>query len=113
VIPDFCQRVADICSDLDAVLILDTSGCGLTGITRGVFVLKPRLRKLREFAGRPLEYEADRVTAAHELIERDWPKRLRCRRVYTSGVGAGDATVAGITVGSSAAVLNSAAPAAS
>lgn len=117
---NFYQRVADICSELGALLILDTSGGGLTGVTHGVFVLKPSLRELREFAGRQLDSEADQVTAAHQLIETGMAQAIvvstgaegalaitatACHRFPAlpvraiSGVGAGDAMVAGITVG--------------
>ncbi|CAN5852019.1 1-phosphofructokinase family hexose kinase [soil metagenome] len=118
--PDFYQRVADICLDLGALLVLDTSGGGLAGVTHGVFVLKPSLRELREFARRPLETEAEQVIAAHELIERGVTQAVvvskgpegalvvtstTCQQFPAlpvhaiSGVGAGDAMVAGITVG--------------
>jgi 6-phosphofructokinase 2 len=75
---------------------------------------------LREFAGRPLETEADQVAAADELIERGVTQAVvvsmgaegalvmtstTCQRFSAlplhaiSGVGAGDAMVAGVTVG--------------
>jgi 6-phosphofructokinase 2 len=112
--------VADICLNLGALLILDTSGGGLAGVTHGVFVLKPSLRELREFASAPLETEEDQVAAAHELIERGVTQAVvvsmgsegalvvtsaTCQRFPAlpvhaiSGVGAGDAMVAGVTVG--------------
>jgi 6-phosphofructokinase 2 len=112
--------VADTCSDLGALLILDTSGGGLTGVTHGVYLLKPSLRELREYAGQPLETEADQVVAARDLIERGVTQAVvvskgaagalvvtssMCQRFpalpvhAVSGVGAGDALVAGITVG--------------
>jgi 6-phosphofructokinase 2 len=116
----FYQRVAEICAELGARLILDTSGSGLQHITSGVFLLKASVRELRECVGRDLVSESDRVAAAQELI--------RCGRAQNvvvslgsqgallatphrnqrfsaipirsgSGVGAGDAMVAAITVG--------------
>jgi 6-phosphofructokinase 2 len=117
---DYYQRVADICKELDARLVLDTSGSGLRHITSGVFLLKASVRELRECVRCDLTTEADQVAAAQELI--------RCGRAEAvvvslgsqgallatsrgnqrfsaipmrsgSGVGAGDAMVAAITVG--------------
>lgn len=117
---DFYQLVADVCWELGALLILDTSGAGLAGVARGVFLLKPSLRELRDYVGRPLETEIEQVAAARELIERGVTQAVvvslgadgallvtptvshRFAAVPmrgVSGVGAGDAMVAGITVG--------------
>jgi 6-phosphofructokinase 2 len=49
---DFYQRVADICDNLGALLVLDTSGGGLQHIISGVFLLN--VRELRECVGRDL-----------------------------------------------------------
>jgi len=117
---DFYQRVADMCRELGVLLVLDTSGGGLRHITSGVFLLKPSVRELRECCGRDLTTEADQLAAAHELIDsgiaqtvvvslgskgallatphgaqRFSPVPVR----VLSGVGAGDAMVAAITVG--------------
>lgn len=118
--PDYYQRVADICRDRGARLILDTSGAGLKHITSGVFLLKPSVRELRECVGRALATESDQLGAAHELIARgcaevivvslgpdgaflataDVSQRFPAVPVSVgSGVGAGDSMVAGITVG--------------
>lgn len=118
--PDWYQRVADVCRDAGALLILDTSGGGLTHVTSGVFVLKPSLRELRECVGRELTTEAEQLAAAHELIERGvtqavvvslgsagallattgHSQRFSSIPVHAvSGVGAGDAMVAAMTVG--------------
>ncbi len=117
---DFYQRVADICRQLGARLILDTSGGGLQHVSSGVFLLKASVRELRECVGRPLATEADQFAAAHELVN-----SARAQVVLVSlgsqgallatqhasqrfsaipmpggsGVGAGDAMVAAITVG--------------
>ena len=117
---DFYQRVADICRERGALLILDTSGAGLRHISSGVFLLKPSLRELRECVGRELISESEQLAAAHELIDRGCTQFVvvslgsqgallatphgsqRYSPVMVppgSGVGAGDAMTAGITVG--------------
>jgi 6-phosphofructokinase 2 len=117
---DFYQRVAQVCGEAGARLILDTSGAGLRHITSGVFLLKASVRELRECVERGLVNESEQLAAAHELVDRG------CAQVvvvslgskgalvatptasqhyspvmvpFGSGVGAGDAMVAGITVG--------------
>ncbi|WP_269083371.1 1-phosphofructokinase family hexose kinase [Mycolicibacterium obuense] len=118
--PDFYQRVADICAAQDAALILDTSGGGLAHVTSGVHVLKPSLRELRECVGRTLDTAADQRAAARELVDRgvadavvvslgaDGALLVTATASETfpavevlgvSGVGAGDALVAGVVVG--------------
>lgn len=118
--PDWYQRVADICRDSGALLVLDTSGGGLTHVTKGVHLLKPSVRELRECVGRDLVTESEQLAAAHELIDRgvtesvvvslgpggallatsDVDKRFSAVPVrVVSGVGAGDALVAAIVVG--------------
>ena len=67
---DFYQRVADICRERGALLILDTSGAGLRRISSGVFLLKPSVRELRECVGRRLISDSEQLAAAHELIDR-------------------------------------------
>jgi len=114
------QQVADVCRGLGALLILDTSGGGLAGVCRGVFLLKPSLRELCDYVGRPLETEAEQIAAARELITRGMTQAIvvslgaggallvtatstqRFAAVPVqaiSGVGAGDAMVAAIAVG--------------
>ncbi|MBN3508684.1 1-phosphofructokinase family hexose kinase [Mycolicibacterium septicum] len=118
--PDWYQRVADLCGDIDARLILDTSGGGLAHVKSGVFLLKPSLRELRECVGRELETESSQVAAAHDLIHRGVAQTVLVSRggdgallvtatgslrfaaiqvAAGSGVGAGDAMVAATTVG--------------
>ncbi len=117
---DFYQQIADVCRDLGTRLILDTSGTGLQPITSGVFLLKPSVRELRECLGRELATEGEQVAAAQELIQRGQAQvvvvsrghrgallvtpvaaqRIPAIKVRSgSGVGAGDAMVAAITVG--------------
>ncbi|MDT5339161.1 MAG: 6-phosphofructokinase 2 [Mycobacterium sp.] len=119
--PDFYNRIADVCAELDTRLILDTSGSGLRHLVGSkVFLLKPSVRELRECVGRELRDEAEQVAAARELIARGCARNVlvslgsqgallvtakgaqRYPAVTVppgSGVGAGDAMVAGITVG--------------
>ncbi|MGE0778540.1 1-phosphofructokinase family hexose kinase [Mycolicibacterium sp.] len=118
--PQFYQRVADMCRDTGARLILDASGGGLRHVTSGVHVLKPSLRELRECVGRELQTEAEQLDAALELIDRGvtdavvvslgargalsvtsaGAERLPAVAVpVVSSVGAGDAMVAGIVAG--------------
>jgi 6-phosphofructokinase 2 len=117
---DFYQRVADICRHLGARLIVDTSGGGLKHISSGVFLLKASVRELRECVGRPLATEAEQFAAAHELVDSGRAQvvlvslgshgALLATQVSSqrfsaipmsggSGVGAGDAMVAALTVG--------------
>ncbi|MGO9154263.1 1-phosphofructokinase family hexose kinase [Mycobacterium sp.] len=117
---DFYQRVADVCQDVGALLILDTSGGGLQHISSGVFLLKASVRELRECVGRELLTETEQLAAAHELIDRGRAEVVvvslgshgallatqhgshrfsAIPMASGSGVGAGDAMVAAITVG--------------
>ncbi len=116
----FYQRVADMCQEIGVPLVLDTSGGGLAHIASGVFLLKPSVRELRECFGRELVTESDQLAAAHELIDSGvsqavvvsvgskgallatttGSQRFSAIPVrVVSGVGAGDAMVAAITVG--------------
>nr|WP_090344506.1 1-phosphofructokinase family hexose kinase [Mycolicibacterium malmesburyense]CRL76021.1 hexose kinase [Mycolicibacterium malmesburyense] len=118
--PDWYQRVADICRETGSLLVLDTSGGGLTHVNSGVFLLKPSIRELRECVGRDLVTEAAQFAAARELIDRGITQSVvvslgpqgalvvtprRNERIpavpvrVVSGVGAGDAMVAAIVVG--------------
>ncbi len=117
---DFYQQVADMCRRLGARLILDTSGGGLRHVSSGVFLLKASVRELRECVGRPLATEAEQFAAAHELVDsgqaevvlvsvgsqgallatQHTSQRFSAISMPSgSGVGAGDAMVAAITVG--------------
>jgi 6-phosphofructokinase 2 len=117
---DFYQQIADVCTDKGTRLILDTSGTGLQNIVSGVFLLKPSVRELRECLGRELATEADQIAAARELIQSGQTQvavislgsrgallitphaaqRIPAIKMRSgSGVGAGDAMVAAITVG--------------
>ena len=117
---DFYQQVAQVCGEAGARLILDTSGAGLRHITSGVFLLKASVRELRECVERGLVNESEQLAAAHELVDRGCAQVVvvslgskgalvatpTASQHYSSvtvpsgsGVGAGDAMVAGITVG--------------
>jgi 6-phosphofructokinase 2 len=117
---NFYQQVALICRDLGVRFVLDTSGGGLRHITSGVFLLKASVRELRECVRRELVTESEQLDAAHEIIDCGRAKAvvvslgsdgallatarasLRFPAIpmrALSGVGAGDAMVAAITVG--------------
>ncbi|MFE3795020.1 1-phosphofructokinase family hexose kinase [Nocardia tengchongensis] len=116
----FYQTLADLLSDLGVPLVLDTSGAALRAVGHGVHLIKPSVRELTEFAGRPLPDRESRVAAARELVERgvseivvvsmgaagtlavtrDDARWLTSIEVpVRSGIGAGDAQVGGIVVG--------------
>jgi 6-phosphofructokinase 2 len=118
--PDYYQRVADVCRDLGARFILDTSGGGLQHVSSGVYLLKVSVRELRGRVGRPLATESEQFAAAQELVESGCAQvalvsvgshgaLLATRRTGHrfsaipmrggSGVGAGDAMVAATTIG--------------
>jgi len=117
---DFYQQVANVCEEIGALFILDTSGGGLKHVNSGVFLLKPSVRELRECVGRDLLTEPEQIAAARELIGRGCAHYIvvslggQGAILVTqdsahhfppipvpagSGVGAGDAMVAGIAVG--------------
>lgn len=117
---DFYQQVSNLCAEAGALFLLDTSGGGLRQVNSGVFLLKPSLRELREWVGRELATETEQLAAAHELVGRGVTRHLlvslgaagavlvsgdgaqRFAPVPVppgSGVGAGDAMVAGVAVG--------------
>ncbi|NKR43244.1 1-phosphofructokinase family hexose kinase [Prescottella equi] len=118
--PDFYDRVAATARDVGARCLLDTSGESLRHSTSGVYLLKPSIRELRELSGRSLGQESEQIAAARGLVTAG-----RCEVVIVSlgargalmvtqstatrfpaipvavrsGVGAGDAMLAGIAVG--------------
>lgn len=117
---DFYQQVSNVCAELGATFVLDSSGLGLAHVKSGVFLLKPSLRELRECVGRDLATDAEQLAAARELIGAGVSRHVlvslgaqgamlatpegghRFAPVEVppgSGVGAGDAMVAGVTVG--------------
>ena len=117
---DYYQRIADVCGETGTRFVLDTSGAGLRHVNRGVFVLKASVRELRECVERDLTTESEQLDAAHELVGSGRAEAVvislgaqgallatateSCQfdaipMRAVSGVGAGDAMVAGITVG--------------
>jgi 6-phosphofructokinase 2 len=117
---DFYQQVAGVCAELGVKFLLDTSGGGLTHVKAGVFLLKPSVRELRECLGLALRDEAEQLAAARELVTRGVAECVlvslgsqgallvtagQAHRFAPvdvppgSGVGAGDAMVAGVAVG--------------
>ena len=66
---DFYARVARHAKQFGAKIVLDTAGPGLkAALEEGVTLIKPNLVELSEFAGKPLEGDADCIAAARELI---------------------------------------------
>ena len=120
---DFYQQVATVCAELGKTFLLDACGAGLTHVTSGVFLLKPSIRELREYSNgdaTDLTTEAEQVAAARSLVSRgvarhvlvslgsrgallvgrDAAQRFAAVDVPPgSGVGAGDAMLAGVAVG--------------
>lgn len=117
---DFYQGIADMCHGLGVPLVLDTSGAGLQQVSSGVFLIKASVRELRECVGRELATESEQMAAARELVQAGRAEVVvvslgskgallatstLCQRFEAiplravSGVGAGDAMVAAITVG--------------
>jgi 6-phosphofructokinase 2 len=117
---DFYAHVAERGRARGIKVIIDTSGAPLCAAAEaGVFLLKPNLRELGMLAGRELASDADQEAVARELIgsgksvvvvvslgaagallvTADTCRRLRSPTVpIISKVGAGDSTVAGITL---------------
>jgi len=66
---DFDARLARLCRERGARLVLDTSGPALAaGLKEGVWLAKPNLRELAEFSGTALETPAQWQAAAHALV---------------------------------------------
>lgn len=117
---DFYQQVSTMCEELGVLFLLDTSGAGLAQVKSGVFLLKPSIRELREYVGRPLDGEDEQLDAARGLVDQGIARHVlvslgaqgallvgeegaqRFAAVSVppgSGVGAGDAMLAGVAVG--------------
>lgn len=66
---DFYARVARLAKEMNAKFFLDTSGDALEQAGRdGIYLVKPNLRELSEFAGRNLKTEQDRIAAGQQMI---------------------------------------------
>ncbi len=118
--PDLYARLAKIGRDLRARVIVDTSGDPLRlALEASVFLIKPNLRELEMLADRELRDEAEQEENAMEIIRKgmaevvvvslgaagvllateEGTRRIRAPTVrIKSKVGAGDSTVAGITI---------------
>ncbi|MFO7965449.1 MAG: 1-phosphofructokinase family hexose kinase [Desulfobacterales bacterium] len=117
---DFFGQLARKCSEAGAQLIVDTSGEALVkSVQEGLFLIKPNMTELRTLAGEDLEDESRQEAFARSLIDRgrsryvvislgaagvlaaspEGIERVRAPAVkIQSKVGAGDSTVAGITL---------------
>ena len=115
---DFYAKVAEIGKKFDARVIVDTTGEPLcAAVEKGVFMIKPNMRELRDLAGREIEKENQIETVAKQilansqcqvvivslgaggafLVSEELTEHLRSPTVpIRSKVGAGDSMVAGI-----------------
>jgi 6-phosphofructokinase 2 len=118
--PDLYASIAKTGHDLGARVIVDTSGDPLRlAIDTSVFLVKPNLRELEMLVGRELRDEAEQEDKVMEIVRagmaqvvvvslgaagvllatNEGTRRIRAPAVHIkSKVGAGDSTVAGITI---------------
>ncbi|MFI5719528.1 1-phosphofructokinase family hexose kinase [Nocardia sp. NPDC051750] len=117
---DFYQLLAERVAQSGCRFVLDTSGEALRRVRHSVFLMKPSARELAEYTGRELPDRESQVTAARELIAAgvsefvvvslgadgalavgpdSWETLPATPVSIASAVGAGDAMVAGATVG--------------
>jgi 6-phosphofructokinase 2 len=67
---DFYARLARLCRERGARLVLDTSGPALkAALAEGVYLFKPNLRELAELSGETLETPDQWLAAARRLID--------------------------------------------
>lgn len=65
---DFFARVAKCAKKLGAKMVVDTSGPALAAaLKEGVTLIKPNLAELADYAGKPLDRDADRIAACRKL----------------------------------------------
>jgi len=117
---DFYARLARHVRETGGRLILDTSGPPLASALReGVFLFKPSLRELGDFAHGPVDHEAEQAGAASAIVQSGccqvvvvslgaagvlFATESGCERLpapsvsVRSRVGAGDSMVAGIVL---------------
>ncbi|WP_210745077.1 1-phosphofructokinase family hexose kinase [Nocardia flavorosea] len=117
---NFYQALATRVAGAGRRFILDTSGEALRQLRHGAYLVKPSARELAHYVGHPLPDTDSRITAARELITggvselvvvslgadgalvvgRDWWETVSATPVaVANATGAGDAMVAGLTVG--------------
>ena len=66
---DFYARLARLCRDKGARLVLDTSGPALAAaLAEGVFLFKPNLKELAELSGQSLDSAEQWQAAARQLV---------------------------------------------
>jgi 6-phosphofructokinase 2 len=118
---DFYARVAGIAKELQAKMILDTSGTPLVRAVqeKGLFLIKPNMRELKALTKDEIEDETQQETLLREIIRSGqseavvlslgrggarmaWQQRCEYFRTPTvpinSKVGAGDSMVAGLVL---------------
>jgi len=117
---NFYGKVAQLAKDMNAGLILDTTGAPLRlAVEEGVYMIKPNLRELKALAAKEIDEESHQVALARQIIQkgqsetvvvslgaagallvwRDGCERLRAPTVpIRSKVGAGDSMVAGMVL---------------
>ncbi|MFO7739869.1 MAG: 1-phosphofructokinase family hexose kinase, partial [Desulfatiglandaceae bacterium] len=117
---DFYGKVAQLTRDMNARLILDTTGAPLRlAVEEGVYMIKPNLRELKALAAKAIDEESHQVALARQIIQkgqsetvvvslgaagallvwRDGCERLRAPTVpISSKVGAGDSMVGGMVL---------------
>lgn len=117
---DFYAKVVEIGKKFNARVIVDTTGEPLcAAVEKGVFMIKPNMRELRDLAGQAIETESQLETVARQilvnhqcevvvvslgaggafLVSEDLSEHLRSPTVpIKSKVGAGDSMVAGIVL---------------
>jgi 6-phosphofructokinase 2 len=67
---DFYARLARLCRERGARMVLDTSGPALSAaLAEGVYLFKPNLKELAELAGRPLETPEQWQAAARLVLD--------------------------------------------
>ncbi len=113
--------LAEEAERIGARLVADTSGEALRSVVeKGVYLIKPNLRELRDLVGRELADEVEQEEALQRLVEegacevivlslgsagawvvsRDVSEHIRSPSVpIRSRIGAGDSMVAGLTLG--------------
>lgn len=117
---NFYQVLATRVARAGSRFVLDTSGEALRQMRHGAYLVKPSVRELAERVGHPLPDTDSRITAARELIAggvselvvvslgaegalvvgRDrWETVPAIPVAVANATGAGDAMVAGLTVG--------------
>ena len=118
---DFYARVAEVADELNARLVVDTSGEALCEAARsGAYLLKPNAGEFQALVGRPLTGEVEQLEAAQAfvrsgscevlvislgaggvlLVTSGGSEHIRTPTVpIRNKVGAGDSMVAGIVLG--------------